>query len=414
MTACSAAADSPRTASPLSESTPTPGLPAVGADPAPINLDYAELLVHFVTSTAETFPGCESPTMRGFWTRNAPHIGLRHPFVLHLLLSAAAFHIAYLAARDGDSTDDDAQLLTPRRSRSEYFSLAQQHLTAGVSGFSAQLSRPGRDNCGALYLGAVLTSICTFAAGPTSRDDLLVCTADGHTHGRPEPTPPATPSSTPTSWMPFVHGVRLMHESFSPDVLFAGPMAPLMMRRPTTPLEKPVYARDGFARVEWEAALDGLRGFIAARAAAGPDGGDGSAEEKKPPSATAAAVALNALDNLIGIYAATYGRRRSGSGADGEIGYDGPPENQFVFGWLYRIEADFAACVRRHEPCALLVLAHYAVLLNGDAVQRAWCVEGWRDHIIARVGDFLASDGECSEWLRWPSEQVVPSGERPA
>jgi hypothetical protein len=210
-----------------------------------------------------------------------------------------------------------------------------------------------------------MTCYCTFAAGPASPDDLLVCTADKD-------------GDEGTS-MPFVYGVRLMHQTFTPDVLFTGLMEPFRTGSSGEVLESPVYVRDGFARLEWEEALDGLRAFV------GPE-----------------AVYLKALDSLIGIYAATYGRR----GEDGRISYDGPSENQFIFGWLYRIEREFVACVKNREASALLVLAHYAVLLNEEVIRTGWYVEGWREHIIARVGEMLVGE-ECREYMRWPMEQVV-------
>ncbi|KAK4044289.1 hypothetical protein C8A01DRAFT_12286 [Parachaetomium inaequale] len=393
---CSAATGPSHIASPLSRRSPTCSPLPVDVDPARIDLDNAELLLHFVTTTAETFAGGESPGLNRFWTRNAPQIGLSHAFVLHLIFASAAFHLAYLAKEESEQglIDINAQLPPHSRGRAGYLFLAQQHLTAGASGFSRQLSRPGPDNCGALYLGAVLTSYCTFAAGPTSRDDLLVCTADaGDTQDA------TAASSSSASWMPFVYGVRLMHQSFSPDVLFAGLMAPFRTGPVAGSLEEPVCVQNGFRRLDWEDALDGLREFIA-RSGVVPGGETGTG--------STTAVCFAALDAIIEIYAATYGRRSS---PDGDATYTGPSANQFVFGWLYRVEYEFVACVRRREPYALLVLAHYAVLLNGDTIQRGWFIKGWREHIIARVGEFLAN-GECSEWMRWPMEQAAPKGER--
>jgi hypothetical protein len=432
------------TASPLSSPS------AVDLDPAPINLDNTELLLHFITTAAATLAGNENPDMVRFWTRNVPHIGLSHPFVLHFIFASAAFHLAYLAKRQTETAGtEDAQSLFPqRRSRTEYQSLAQQHLTAGLSGFLAQLSQPGLENCGALYLGAVLTSYCTFAAGPTSRDDLLVCTTANNQAEQshmPNVAAAASPSPPLASWMPFVHGVRLMHQSFTPDVLFAGLMAPLKMGPPQTPLKQPTYARDGFPRLDWEVALDGLRCFIAT-ASGGPDGKNNnnnhnnqqaatpipqplslpSAQEPQSSSSssstatppTSTTVYLNALDSLIGIYAATYGRLSSSrSSSSSTIAtYDGPPENEFIFGWLYRLESAFTACVARREPHALLILAHYAVLLNSDTVRGGWYMDGWRAHIVSRVGElFLVGGAEEEEgggrgWMRWPMEQVAEGG----
>jgi hypothetical protein len=380
----------------------------VHADSAQINLDNAELLLHFITTTADTLAGGDNPDMHRFWTHNVPQIGLRRPFVLHLIFASAAFHLSYLAKDSGEGTTSNTQAPLPRRrSRGDYLALAQQHFTIGLSGFSAQLSQPGPENCGALYLGATLTSYCTFAAGPTSPHDLLVCTVDQGVQHNTQAS-----MSYPPSSMPFVHGVRLMHQSFAPDVLFAGLMKPLKPGPAAGLLEQPMYARDGFPRLDWEDALDGLREFIAG-ACPGEVGQQESTSAPRLPleadtCSETPTTAMKALDSLIGIYEATYGRH---TGPDGGITYQGPFENQFIFGWLYRVESDFVACVRRCEPQALLVLAHFAVLLNREAIQTGWYIESWRDHIVARV-DNLLQDEECRHWIRWPMGQVVPKRER--
>ncbi|KAK3292523.1 uncharacterized protein B0H64DRAFT_426590 [Chaetomium fimeti] len=368
--------DPSRTPSQSPSSTATPSPSPLDADPA-LNLDNAELLLHFVTTTAETFAGGESPEIHRFWARNAPQVGLSHPFVLHLILASAAFHLAYLTAK-GKKETEGSGANGRHQSPNSYLSLAQQHLTAGVSGFSTQLSQPGPDNCGALYLGAVLTSYCTFAAGPTSQRDLLVCTASSVMVQDASAAPPG-------SWMPFVSGVRLMHQSFSPDVLFAGLLEAFRPGLPSKPLEQPVCVRDGFSRLDWEGALDGLRGFIAH--------GD-------PPATKS--LCLTALDGLIAIYTAIYGRHE---GPGGGATHHGPSENQFVFGWLYRVQPEFVACIRECEPHALLVLAHYAVLLNTDTVPRGWYIEGWREHMVARVGELITDEGGRG---RWKEGELVP------
>lgn len=107
------------------------------------------------------------------------------------------------------------------------------------------------------------------------------------------------------------------------------------------------------------------------------------------------------MNGLICIYAATYGYSR----ADGGICYNGPSINQFVFGWLYRMDQTFVECVRRREPRALLILAYYAVLLNQDTVRHGWYIEGWNSHIIDRVGKMLGEENG-RRFMQWP-EQVV-------
>jgi hypothetical protein len=385
-----------------------------------IDPDNAELLIHFITVVTATLAAHEG-VMCDFWSRNAPHVGLSHGFVLHLILALAAFHLAYLAEHtsegrgSGSATQDDQEAAVLdmarflRRSRDDYLSLARRQLTAGLAGFTAQLSDPGPANCGALYLGAVLTSYCTFAAGPTSPSDLLVCTIDDEMDPISEDSSmngsaQEGSSSLPCgSSMPFVYGVRLMKQSFTPDVLFAGAMEVLAQSPDPDEedtLSEPVCMREGFPRLDWESALDGLRQFVAASLSPREDSDSDRGME--------VLAVRESLDKLMEIYAAIYGRRRHTGGAEnGEVsfGYDGSSANQFVFGWLYCMDLDFVTCIRRREPHALLVLAYYAVLLNRDAVQKGWYVEGWREHILRRIRTYLADAGdEFSSWMRWPMD----------
>lgn len=284
-----------------------------------------------------------------------------------------------------------------RKSSRAYLCLAQQHLTAGLSGFSAQLAQADPENCGGLYLGAVLTSYCTFAAGPTSPRDLLVATADG-AHD-------PVGSRDGSSWMPFVSGVRTMNESFTPDMLFSGSMAPLNGGSPRRPVEEPAYTRDGFPRIEWEAALDGLRAFIAGDITVGEKQlaeVPSTRSEQSDAGSGKIDICVKALDELIKIYAATYGRRDF----NGRITYHGPAEDQFIFAWLYRMDRAFASSVRKREPYAMLVVAYYAVILNTETISGAWYVEGWGRHIVEAVVDLLTED-EDKEWMRWPIEQIL-------
>lgn len=345
-----------------------------GSEEESLNINQAELLLYFIHHTSDTLAGYKR--MVTFWKQNAPQIGLDHPFVLHLIEALAALHLAYGIVHDRSAEPRSSHF---RRSCHEYLSLARRHFTAGLSGFTAQLSHPGPDNCGALYLGAVLTTYCTFASGPTSADDLLVCTAAPAIFEEQDTS--VDPAATaPCAWMPFVYGVRVLHDSFSPDVLFAGLMGPFKGGSPERPLSEPVCVRNGFQRLAWEHACLQLSDWL------------GDEEDD------ACRLAMN---SLLRIYAATYGYSKAGGG----IGYDGSSLNQFVFGWLYRMDSAFLQCIRRREPRALLVLAYYAVLLNRDTVHEGWYIEGWRTHIINRVGKMLGED-DCRRFMQWP-EQVL-------
>jgi hypothetical protein len=385
----------PASTSPLSSTTPARNTPEtqLNTDAARIDVGNAELLLHFVSWTADTLAG-ENFEMQRFWRHNAPHIGLSHPYVLHFILALAALHLAG-GERGSENQVNHTRLFPARLQRSQYLSLAHKHVSPGLSGFSSELSHAGPDNCGALYLGATLTSYSTFASGPTSPNDLLVCTADGKDA--------SVEGTTSSPQIPFVYGVRLLSESFTADQLFAGPLEAFQLGSPPqSSLEKPISGSDGFSPLAWEEPLDGLRQFIAGSASTEESLRLTTACPQGVEPAYDRALCLGALDDLIDIYTATYGRRDTA----GDRTHNVSSEKQFVFGWLYRIDRQFVSCVRRREPLALLVLAHFAVLLNRQVVRDGWYVEGWREHIITRAADMIV-DRKYQHWMQWPTEQIL-------
>lgn len=373
--------------------TIAPLLTPPACEPVPlINIDDPEPLLHFVQHTAATLAGkgnssCKNKILR-FWEHNAPQMGLRWPFVLHLILSVAAFDLSRLALqqekRGGHGKTPDHIAADPeglrhvllRRTRAEYLALAQQHFSSGLSGFTCLMAAPNPTNCGALYLSAVLVSYCTFAAGPTGPNDLLVCSID---------------DSDDHQSIPFVHGLRIIYASFRPEVLFAGLMAPLGPSggAPEPEPQVPVYRREGFERIDWEPALGHLRQFI----------NEGTDKDK-------VAACIAALDDLVAIFAANYGYGPEGS-------YDGDIHNQFVFGWLYRIRGDFIHCLCARDSRALLLVAYYAVLLDSATiVPLGWYIQGWSEHLVTRVGGLLSGEEGMDVWLEWPRKLVaLQSGE---
>ncbi|RYP40005.1 hypothetical protein DL767_001939 [Monosporascus sp. MG133] len=256
------------------------------------NVQEAELLLHFVQFTAHTLAGSDKsddPIAR-FWTYNLPRIGLSHHFALHLAYAVAGYHLAYL-----NKTEERHQEL--RR-------LAELHASAGITQLTATLAQLDRTNCGAAYISATLVCYCTFAAGPTGPGDLLVCNVD---------------QDRDHNWLPSIHGLRLIRESFDDDVLFAGLMEPFNPKchardKDATPApdKRPRFSREGFLRVDWEQHLSDLRGFIVMY-----DGGGGGDDDDD-------GICLRSLDSLIAIYRATYG--------DKDGSYDGPQEYQHAFG----------------------------------------------------------------------------------
>ncbi|KAI0466137.1 hypothetical protein F4859DRAFT_498376, partial [Xylaria cf. heliscus] len=347
---CGQTALSPATAT----SEPTTPVSSGGG----LNIDEAELLLHFIQVTAQTVAnntGMGDPMVR-FWSYNLPRIGLAHHFVLRLAYALAAYHIAHHDIRDG-----------PRNL--EYRRAAEHHASLGLRELTVALARLDNDNCGAAYIAATLVCICTFAAGPTGPGDLLACSLDT-THD--------------AGWFPLIHGVRLLREEFHEDVLFSGYMEPFHSKTWTQPESEPSSmearrarcCREGFERLDWEEPLQKFREFVASQ------------------TFENAETCLRGLDGMIPIYGATYG--------DKDANFDGPSEYQFVFGWLYRLQRPFISCLQRRNPTALIILAYYAVLLR--TMENLWFMDGWSSHLLATVRGLV--EDEYTVWLRWPTESL--------
>lgn len=283
-----------------------------------------------------------------FWVHNVPRIGLSHHFVLHLAFAVAGYHLASLTAGE--------------ESRQRYLLLAERHFSAGLARFTKALLNCNANDCGALYTSAVLVCYSTFAAGPLSSDDLLVCNVN---------------HANPVRLLPLIQGLQVIRETVPPDTLFSELMAPPSpLVDDPNPVSSPTFSREGFPRIDWEEPLRELRCLITSSASLDVD------------------TCLHAFDHLSAIYEATYGK------SDGS--YEGPAENRFVFGWLYRMETKFVACLQRKEPLALLILTYYAVFFG--TMRDCWFMDGWSHHLIPRLRDFLGRD--FARWLRWPIYQV--------
>ncbi|KAI1125642.1 hypothetical protein F5Y10DRAFT_225626 [Nemania abortiva] len=332
---------------------------AASASTSP-NIGEAELLLHFTHHTAPSLADSTATNnyILRFWSYNLPRIGLTHHFVLHLAYTLAAYHLAYL------ETSNHPKKL-------QYREMARHHSSLGLPQLTQALAGLNKDNCGAVYAAASLMCYCTFAAGPTDPGDLLVCNV-GSRHD--------------VAWLPLIYGVRLIREKFDEDELFTGLMEPFHRKFHTRTTQseedegrmdtrQPRCTRENFPRLNWHEPLRKLQDCVYSQAVENQS-------------------CLSALENMISIYEATYG--------DEDAVYDGPSENQFVFGWLYRLEKQFVICLQRKDPIALVILSYYAVLIG--TMERLWYMTGWADHLVQTVKALVHDD--YVKWLEWPADSL--------
>ncbi|UPK99705.1 hypothetical protein LCI18_010640 [Fusarium solani-melongenae] len=315
-----------------------------------LQVSDVELTLQFASHTGPSL--VVSPDLQGplshFWSHNVPRLGLQFHFVLHLVFSLAAHHLAYLEAGDTEK-------------RNLLVSLAEHHFSLGLAETAELLPKLDVDTCGPLYVASILTCFNKFAAGPQSKGDLLVCSIGEDQESR--------------TWMPLIRGVQVIRSRFHPEVLFSGYLEPFRHYSSAPSSLQPTFTRLNIKRLDWEEPLDCLRKFV--------ELSDGSSTS----------VRLRALDAMIPIYAATYGRVEVQAS-------DAEPLYRFVFHWMYWLEAEFIASLQQGDQVSLLILAYYAVLLN--TMRSKWYMEPWSEHMITSIEEEIKQDLQC--YLKWPLE----------
>ncbi|KAH7409474.1 hypothetical protein BKA64DRAFT_693346 [Cadophora sp. MPI-SDFR-AT-0126] len=125
------------------------------ATPAPaqgLNIAEMEIWHHYLMKTCASVAGDGLK----FWKEKLPEIGFSYPFVLQLILSLSAFHLA--------RSQPEKQHI--------YLQLAEMYHTTGIQGATPVLASLDESNCEAMYSSATLVSFCSLARGPQPGDFL--------------------------------------------------------------------------------------------------------------------------------------------------------------------------------------------------------------------------------------------------
>lgn len=321
---------------------------------ASLNLSQAELLHHFNLHTAPSLVGTKDPThpVILFWQQNAPQLGFSQPHLLHMVLSLAAQHRRRLNITQGCGEDW------------RYLGLASRHLSLGIASMNQALAIMDSTNCGALLVSSMLVCSCTFAAGPTSPHDLLLCELGSDT--------------TPRRIQPLIQGVRLIQESFDTSTLYSGllkSLDPVSLRALDDP--RPSSLCLDFPRIDWIGPLARLQKVV---------------DNDASPNAASYG---RALELVHSIYEAVYG---SDEGIIKCATY-----YKMVLIFVYAAEDDFVTCLRDGKTVALLILAYYAPLLKSDPNE--WVLRGWAEHIVLTIRRTVGD--EHADLLEWPIKAIT-------
>lgn len=324
-----------------------------------LNITDLQLLHHYMYKASINIANAKGPDP--FWSVDCPQIGFANSHTLHLILTYSALHMSR------DEPDEDR--------RCQLHDEAVLHFATALEQTRLELSRLGRGNAHSLYVSSMLVCFCTFAKGP-SPGDFLMFTAGG--------------GDEPATWLQLVRGVRTIIETMGSPFVFDpdGPLRALVRKRSEDLVrdrEEERRERSRQHRPDWRGPVDRLRLHICSLM--DPAGFD-------EPLKDVCRVSLSALEAIRPAAEAMWGKT-----PDEPLEAD---QESSVYAWLYRLENDYTRYLQRKEQIALVVFAYFALLLKELEVY--WFMEGWAEHIIIGVDQFL--DEKHRRWLEWPKEQV--------
>jgi len=113
-----------------------------------LNVSDIELTYHWTTSTSHTMSVWSSGAM--FWKSHATELGFAHHYVLHLIFTVTALHLAHVR---------------PAR-REEYIARANHHYGLALPSVTSELARINSDNCDAVLISVQFICFVCWARGP--------------------------------------------------------------------------------------------------------------------------------------------------------------------------------------------------------------------------------------------------------
>ncbi|KAK4496409.1 hypothetical protein PRZ48_012389 [Zasmidium cellare] len=279
-----------------------------------------------------------SPEEVPMWRDHISKLAFKYGYVAQLILAFSALHLA-------------------REDRSrEAMCLARSNTleSAAISGMMDTLSKDASSNAGALWVASMMLCFCSFGKGPQPGQYLIYS------------------ETREPEWLGLLQGVKTIMET-SPDAISSVvPKTDKPAADPTEPMS-PEQVVPGLGK-----ALDDLRTSVDAFRAEDPS------FEKY----------LHPLDELRKCFGTAFERRIESNTIK--------ICSQMVFAWLYRLEEHYLATLQAKRPMALVILAHYLVLLS--QLEGYWYIHGWVPHIMEAIKRHLHP--AYQQWLQWPQRYI--------
>lgn len=340
-------------------STPKPLSPlATGKDAPPeekrFDLLDLELIQHYSTRTYMTMSS--RLATHAVWRDTIFAEALRHDYLLHALMATAALHKATLQLKSSDAY-------------AEYSKVALAHQNAALAGFIPEVSKPNRENGIAIFSVSLLLTIWAFASKrlPEGLNKVKL------NFGRGESSPGVSlPVNSPTS--DFIEVIMILRGIYAvineTNTWLQGDIEELL--RYPRPEDLPPHSS------EIEDAFNVLRSAF-------EDPQLTSLWEGEDPAVTKTLL-MEQLEDLRHI-----SRCRSVVEWDGHI-----------FSWLIMAPPVFISALKRSNPMALTIFAHWAAMFR--CMDHHWWANGWGYSLVTDVSSML--DPPWDRYLDWPRRQV--------
>jgi hypothetical protein len=307
-----------------------------------------ELLENFRTSALLDI--CESLEFKGLWQTIIPQLACHHSFLKHGVLACSALHLAYCRPSE----------------RRRYQLMAACHQSIALPEFRIAIAKPTEENCNALIAFSQLLLINCFAAEDPDENLLLV--GGKHESGLPD-------------WLQIIRGSCTIFSSVW-EFVKEGPLAPLFEERNLRMLNEPLLMSQNPEHARQLHRLIHLTNF-------GNSSSSSVAEKFSQGYVSSLPGAL--LELSVAFSKALVARER---------GFFTVSTALHI--WPARVSQGYLDLLKERDPAALVVLAHYCILLK--PLESNWYMSGFRERLLTRIYNQL--DEEWRPRLQWPLEEI--------
>ncbi|KAL0934003.1 fungal Zn binuclear cluster domain-containing protein [Colletotrichum truncatum] len=311
------------------------------SEPASGWIPDLELMHHYSSITYQTV--AQSTLVQKALQYDIPRVALSYPFLLHQILAFSAYHLAYLEPN----------------SRQNYLLHAAQHQNNAINGMRGTLvGTISSSNCHALYASSIFLTFSAFATYPVDE----------------KYNPSFSPIDSILDIFNLTIGMATILRT-SEDDLRNGPLREMFHHGPgdktpsaVRPTLKPLF--DRLSRLSSEVLELGL------------------VDNKERITITDTIRALKVCIAKVSFFDA--------STVSAEI--------RAIFLLPGVISSDYLNMLRCRHPAALVVLAHYCVIIH-SAELFCWYLSGWPKSLISAISEQV-DRGPWAELARWPIEVI--------